>query len=155
MSIGIEAQFNNNQCQDKNECSDKTLPLHLISPKSHAFLNSQYANEAHKLRKQEQQFVLISPADADARQISEGDSVRIFNQLGEVGANARVTTDVSNGTVVATFGYWPGRNLLNGSVNALTKSQIPGFAGTPYYNDTLVEIEKLPKEAIRIRDKKQ
>lgn len=82
------------QCQDKNEGSDKTLPLHLISPKSHAFLNSQYANEAHKLHKQEQKFVLISPADADVRQISEGDEVRIFNQHGKVGANARVTPDM-------------------------------------------------------------
>ena len=40
----------------------KLYSLNIISPKSHAFLNSCYANEEHKIKAQGEQFVLISPA---------------------------------------------------------------------------------------------
>ena len=42
----------------------KLYPLNIISPKSHAFLNSCYANEPHKIKIQGEQFVMISPTDA-------------------------------------------------------------------------------------------
>ena len=50
-------------------------PLNVISPKSHGFLNSCYANEPHKIRGQGEQFVMISPTDAALRDIREGDPV--------------------------------------------------------------------------------
>ena len=37
----------------------KLYPLNIISPKSHGFLNSCYANEPHKIRGQGEQFVMI------------------------------------------------------------------------------------------------
>ena len=119
-----------------------SFPLQLNSPKSHGFLNSEYANEAHKVRSQGEQFVMINPVDADVRNISEGDTTRVFNSLGEFIADARVTNDVSVGTAVATFGYWGSFNDVGGAVNSLTKSNEMGFAGTPHYYDTGVEIEK-------------
>ena len=42
----------------------KKYPLNIISPKSHAFLNSCYANMEDKIRVQGKQFVLISKIDA-------------------------------------------------------------------------------------------
>ena len=45
----------------------KLYPLNIISPKSHGFLNSCYANEPHKIKGQGEQFVLISPKDAAER----------------------------------------------------------------------------------------
>jgi len=117
-------------------------PLQLNTPKSHAFLNSEYANEAHKLRSQGEQFVLINPVDAHARNLSEGDTARVFNKLGEFVADTRVTDDVCAGNVVATFGYWGTRNQLGGAANSLTENSTPGFAGTPHYYDTRVEIQK-------------
>lgn len=131
-----------NQVAAENKGVGAAWPLQLISPKSHAFLNSGYANEEHKLRKQEAQFVLINPVDAVDRNISHGDSVRVLNQLGVLVANARVTDDVPQGVVVATFGYWGG-NAKKNAVNALTHYGGLGFAGTPYYNNTRVEVEKL------------
>jgi len=128
--------------QYKQAAQKKSYPLQLNTPKSHAFLNSEYANEAHKLRTQGEQFVLINPSDADARNLNEGDKARIFNSVGEFVADARVTDDVSAGAVVATFGYWGTRNRLGGAANSLTENREPGFAGTPHYYDTLVEIEK-------------
>jgi anaerobic selenocysteine-containing dehydrogenase len=119
-------------------------PLHLNTPKSHAFLNSEYANEDHKLRSQGEQFVMINPVDADARNIGNGDTARIFNMLGEFTADARVSEDVSSGCAVATFGYWASLNQKGGAANSLTNSGAAGFAGTPHYYDTTVQIEKYP-----------
>lgn len=119
-----------------------SYPLNLLTPKSHAFLNSGYANEAHKLRTQGEQFVLIHPDDAAARGIRDGDDVRIYNARGELRADARVTDATQAGTLVATFGYWRSRNRGGGAVNAVTEATTVGFAGTPFYNDARVEIEK-------------
>jgi anaerobic selenocysteine-containing dehydrogenase len=121
---------------------NNNYPLQLNSPKSHAFLNSGYANEGHKLRSQGEQFVMVNPSDADTRGLVESDSARVFNDLGEFVADVRVTDDVAAGTVVATFGYWSSMNKAGGAVNALTTSSAIGFAGTPHFYDTGVEVEK-------------
>ena len=47
----------------------KRYPISLISPKPHAFLNSQYANEAMQQRRQGEQTVVVHPNDAVARKI--------------------------------------------------------------------------------------
>ncbi|HEX5930510.1 MAG TPA: molybdopterin-dependent oxidoreductase, partial [Methyloceanibacter sp.] len=78
-------------------------PLSVISPKSHGFLNSCYANEPHKIRGQGEQFVMISPKDAAARSIREGDPVRVFNDRGDFEGLARITDDVRDGVIVATL----------------------------------------------------
>ena len=59
----------------------KKFPLNIISPKSHAFLNSCYANMDDKLRVQGKQFVLISKLDASERNIKNNDKVKVFNEI--------------------------------------------------------------------------
>ena len=56
----------------------KKYPLNIISPKSHGFLNSCYANMDHKIKGQGEQFVMINEADAGTRNIKEGDTVKVF-----------------------------------------------------------------------------
>ena len=58
------------------------FPLNLISPKSHGFLNSCYANMEQKVKSQGAQSVLINEVDAAVRKINEGDKVRVFNKRG-------------------------------------------------------------------------
>ena len=48
-------------------------PLSLVSPKPHAFLNTQYGNEPTQQRRQGEQVIVIHPADAQARRIMLGD----------------------------------------------------------------------------------
>ena len=62
----------------------KKYPLNIISPKSHAFLNSQYANIESKIKVQGEQFVLINKNDADARNISEGEKAYVQQPMKEV-----------------------------------------------------------------------
>ena len=64
----------------------KRYPISLISPKPHAFLNSQYANEPVQQRRQGEQTVVVHPNDAAARNIKNGDYIRVFNDRGSLKA---------------------------------------------------------------------
>ena len=121
----------------------RRYPLNIISPKSHGFLNSCYANEPHKIRGQGEQFVMISPADAETRNIREGDPVRVANDRGAFEGVARVTDDVNPGIVVATLGYWRSLNRSDGSVNSISSDAWSGLGRAPTYSDNLVEVTRV------------
>jgi anaerobic selenocysteine-containing dehydrogenase len=65
----------------------------------------------------------ISRSDADARHLSNGDVIKIYNERGEFGARAHITDDVPPGVVWIRDG-WVGLNLTSGDAvltgNALT-----------------------------------
>jgi anaerobic selenocysteine-containing dehydrogenase len=118
-------------------------PLSVISPKSHGFLNSCYANEPHKIRGQGEQFVMISPKDAAARSIREGDPVRVFNDRGDFEGLARITDDVRDGVIVATLGYWRSLNRSDGSVNSISSAEFCGLGRAPTFSDNLVQVARV------------
>ncbi len=113
-------------------------PLNIISPKSHGFLNSCYANMDNKLKGQGEQFVLINAVDAKARGISDGATVRVFNDRGAFSGDARITDDVNPGVVVATLGYW--RQLTDGTVNIISSAEFVNMGHAPTFSDNLVDV---------------
>jgi anaerobic selenocysteine-containing dehydrogenase len=121
----------------------KKYPLNMVSPKPHAFLNTQYANEPVQQRRQGEQLVLLHPRDATARGIGKGDYVRCFNDRGGFEGRAELSDDVMPGLVVANVGFWPGANRNGFAVNVVTadKHCSLGQAGT--YSDALVEVARV------------
>ena len=115
-------------------------PLNIVSPKSHGFLNSCYANMTQKLKGQGEQFVLINAIDADARGIAAGDTVRVFNDRGEFEGQAQITADVNPGIIVATLGYW--RQLNRGTVNVISSAEFVNMGHAPSFSDNLVEVAR-------------
>jgi anaerobic selenocysteine-containing dehydrogenase len=115
-------------------------PLNIISPKSHGFLNSCYANEEHKLRGQGEQFVVINPADAEARSLPHDAYARVFNDRGEFEAKIQVSDDVPPGVCVATLGYWRSLNR-NGAVNSISSAEFVNMGHAPTFSDNLVQVE--------------
>lgn len=124
---------------ETNPVLAEKYPLNIISPKSHGFLNSCYANIDDKIKKQGEQFVLISATDADLRNIQNGDSVRVFNDRGGFEGKAQITDDVSSGIVVATLGYW--RQLNKGTVNCVSSAEFVDMGHAPTFTDNLVQVE--------------
>jgi anaerobic selenocysteine-containing dehydrogenase len=120
----------------------KLYPLSIVAPKSHAFLNTNYANEAKKRRLQGDQFVLINPADASERLIKQGDEVRVYNRTGGFDGVANVTDDVPPGLVVATVGYWRTHNE-EGTVNSVSAARFGGMGNCPTFSDNLVQVERI------------
>jgi len=117
----------------------KKFPLSIVSPKSHGFLNSCYANMAQKIQGQGEQFVLVNALDADERGIKHGDKVRVFNDRGAFEGDARITADVNPGLIVATLGYW--RQLNTGTVNSISSAELVNMGNAPSFSDNLVQLE--------------
>ncbi len=119
-------------------------PLSIISPKPHAFLNSQYGNAADKQKVQGRQQVFIHPADAAERGITEGDVVRVFNDRGSFQGPAAYESGLMPGLVMANVGHWQGKSSAT-TVNAITADRHCGLGNAGVYGDNLVEVEKLEK----------
>ena len=119
----------------------KKYPLNIISPKSHAFLNSQYANMDSKIKIQGEQFVLINKIDADNRNISDGENVKVYNDRGDFHGDARISEDVTPGIVVATLGYWRQKSKT-GTVNSISSGLLADMGNAPTFSDNLVEVKK-------------
>lgn len=123
---------------ERNPALAEKYPLNMISPKSHGFLNSCYANVTEKIKNQGEQFVLINAADAALRGIKEGDKVKVFNDRGAFEADARITKDVNAGVVVATLGYW--RQLNQGTVNCISLAEFGDMGNSASFSDNLVDV---------------
>ena len=126
------------ESKESNPALAAKYPLNIISPKSHGFLNSCYANVTEKIKNQGEQFVMINVADAAARGIKEGDTVKVFNDRGAFEGDARITKDVNAGVVVATLGYW--RQLNKGTVNSISLAEFGDMGNSASFCDNLVEV---------------
>jgi anaerobic selenocysteine-containing dehydrogenase len=116
-------------------------PLNIISPKSHAFLNSCYANLPHQRRIAGEPGVTIHPEDAAQRGIGEARVVRVFNDRGSFEALAHLSDAVRQGVVVAPLGYWRKFSRSNSTVSAVNSSLLADLGNAPTFSDNLVEVE--------------
>ena len=116
-------------------------PLNIISPKSHAFLNSCYANMPHQRRVAGEQAVTINPEDAARRGIAEAAAVRVFNDRGSFTALAHLSDTVRPGVVVAPLGFWRKFSRAKSTVAAANSPVLADLGNAPTFSDNLVEIE--------------
>ena len=125
---------------EDNKKLAKKYPLNVISPKSHAFLNSCYANMEGKQKTQGDQFVLMNKINAEQRNINDGDMVKVFNDRGHYKGVLRLTDDVDPGIIVSTLGYWRQHN--EGTVNSISSAEFANMGNAPTFSDNLVEVTK-------------
>lgn len=126
------------ESHESNPILAAKYPLNILTPKSHGFLNSCYANVAEKIKNQGEQFVMINSVDAALRAIKEGDKVKVFNDRGAFEAVAKLTKDVNPGVVVTTLGYW--RQLNKGTVNSVGPAEFGDMGNSNVVCDSLVEV---------------
>jgi anaerobic selenocysteine-containing dehydrogenase len=118
----------------------KRYPLSIVSPKPHAFLNTQYGNESRQQGRQGEQKVWLHPTDARQRNIGEGTAVRVFNDRGAFEGLAELSEDLMPGLVMANVGYWPSLNRSGTSVNSISSDKHCTFGQAGSYSDNLVEV---------------
>ena len=129
-----------NESPDTNPALAARYPLSMVSPKSHALLNSSFGNLRTQMRHAGEQMVMIHPADAGSRGILDGGEVRVFNDRGDFHAVARVTDDARPGVVVAPMGYWAKGSRNGYTVNAINPPAFADYGNAPTFSDTLVEV---------------
>ena len=118
-------------------------PLELLARKADNYMNSTFANlDGHrKMEARTNQRLEMHPADAARRNLAEGDSVRVFNDRGEVRLTVLITPSLPAG-VVATRLDWSKFSVDGANANALTSERLTDLgAGATFYS-TLVEVAK-------------
>jgi anaerobic selenocysteine-containing dehydrogenase len=117
--------------------ADDRYPLALISPASSRMISSSMGEYNF-----DELLVELHQAEADARGISDGDPVRVFNLLGEVRVRAKVTNRVRPGVVSMHKGAWM-KSAKNGrTANALCPQDLEPVSGGACYNDARVQVER-------------
>ncbi|NCP41167.1 MAG: molybdopterin-dependent oxidoreductase, partial [Rhodoferax sp.] len=120
-------------------------PLAMISPPARNFLNSSFVNVKGLRESEGEPLLEMHSADAAARHINDGDTVRVFNARGDylcrVSLNARARPGVVNGLGV----WWRKFGLGGTNVNQVTSQALTDLGGGPTFYDCLVEVERLAR----------
>ncbi|KAA3633382.1 MAG: Asp-tRNA(Asn)/Glu-tRNA(Gln) amidotransferase GatCAB subunit C, partial [Proteobacteria bacterium] len=132
-------------------------PLHLISNQPSTKLHSQLDHGCHSraAKIHDREPIVMHPRDAAARNIVDGDLVRVFNSRGACMAGAMLDDGVRAGVVVMSTGAWFDADptvgdivfCKHGNPNVLTRDQgTSRLAQGPSAQSCLVEIERFDAE---------
>jgi anaerobic selenocysteine-containing dehydrogenase len=121
----------------REDPATESYPLALVSPATNRTISSYLGQLRRGVVP-----LAMSPADATARGLANGDEVRIWNELGEVRTTLRVTDDVRPGTASLPKGLWM-KNTLNGMTgNALVPDSLADLGGGACFNDARVQVAR-------------
>jgi len=112
-------------------------PLALVSPSNSKMITSTLGEFNYP-----ELWLTISPHDAIARRVVDGDTVRVFNELGEVLCRARISEGIRAGVVLLPKGAWRKSSLNGLTSTALCPSHVNEVGGGACFNDARVEVEK-------------
>ena len=101
------------------------------------------ANLPSLMAKEGAPFVEISPADAAARAIADGDTVVVESARGWCQLRAVVTDDVPPGVAVAPKGSWARLAPGGRNINWTTSDELADLAGQSTFHSNLVRIRRV------------
>jgi anaerobic selenocysteine-containing dehydrogenase len=117
------------------------FPLELLARKCDNYLNSSFANVPAIQRMEDPNRLEIGATDAAVRGIADGDSVRVFNDRGEIFLKASVDGKVPAGAVAAHLN-WAKLTPGGRNINVLTADRLSDMGGGATFYSVLVEVEK-------------
>ena len=113
-------------------------PLTLISPSTEKLVSSSLGELLEK-----EQPLALHPDDARARGIGEGDTVRAWNELGEVVTHARLDPHLRPGVVLLHKGLWSHHTRNGATACALAPDSTTDRGEGACFNDARVEVARL------------
>ena len=146
-ALGLSALPSFTGSSDAPGLGAQAYPLLLTQGRTLTHFHSFYNNgrELPTLARREQTpQIWLAPAEAAARQLVDGDAIRVFNQRGSMAARAHVTERMPPGAIWVRDG-WPELNQLSGGEAVLPDRAVDVFpfsAGQSSF-DTRVEVVAL------------
>ncbi|WP_419783988.1 molybdopterin-dependent oxidoreductase [Maridesulfovibrio sp.] len=122
------------------ECHGGSHPLQLIAVPSSDTLNSIFLERDELVAQRGPMMLEMHPEDAAERNISDGDKVVAFNELGEVVFTARVAPLVAKGAVAAAGVFKSSQSYNRNLVNALHHERLSDIGEATTLNDNTVEV---------------
>jgi anaerobic selenocysteine-containing dehydrogenase len=126
--------------ESRHGAQTKKLPLELLARKADNFLNSTFSNLPSVQEMEETGLLEICASDAKARGIGNDDTVRVFNQRGDILLKARVDGKVQAGVVSATLN-WAKMTPGFQSINSLTSEKLTDMGNSATFYSVLVDVE--------------
>jgi len=121
--------------------SDKaTFPLELLARKADNFLNSTFTNQPSVQQMEEVDLLEMHSADACARGIADGETVRVYNHRGEIFLKARLDGAVRPGVVSARLN-WAKLSPGFRNINVLTSEKLSDLGNSATFYSVLVDVE--------------
>jgi anaerobic selenocysteine-containing dehydrogenase len=126
--------------QESRHGKKTAFPLELLARKADNFLNSSFSNQPSVQAMEETNLLEMHSIDARARGIADGDTVKVYNDRGEIFLQARVDGAVQPGVVAAKLNW---AKLTPGSrnINALTSEKLSDLGNSATFYSVLVEVE--------------
>jgi len=118
-------------------------PLEFLPRKADNYMNSTFANlEGHRRMEAKTNHRLeIHPTDATARNIADGDQVRIWNDRGTLELTALISDRVPAGVVAGRLD-WAKLSPGGRNINALTSERLTDIGRAATFYSTLVEVAR-------------
>ena len=117
-----------------------TFPLELLARKADNFLNSTFTNQPSVQEMEDVDLLEMHSADARARGITDGSTVRVYNNRGEIFLKARVDGAVQPGVVSARLN-WAKLSPGFRNINVLTSEKLSDLGNSATFYSVLVEVE--------------
>ena len=119
------------------ENEDQNFPLTLISPANGKLISSSFGEfNLPEL------FLTMHPTDARQRTLKSGDTVRVFNQYGEVHCRVKLSELVCPGVVSMPKGAWRKASQNGQTATALAPDTASFVGNGACFNDARVEVQK-------------
>jgi anaerobic selenocysteine-containing dehydrogenase len=115
--------------------------LQLLTPKSHYFLNTTFANMPRQRTAMQRPTLDMHPADADDRGLTDGDAVTVTDDRHTLQVWLRVNDDIHPGVVALPGKWWGTPQATSAVANLLSPSSYTPH-GQPAYNDTYVRVQR-------------
>ncbi len=119
------------------------FPLAMISPPARNFLNSSFVNVKSLRDIEGEPLVEIHATDAAPRALSDGQTVRVFNDRGSYVCKLKLSERARPGVVNGLGIWWRKLGMAGTNVNQVTHQQLTDIGRAPAFYDCLVQVEAL------------
>lgn len=110
--------------------------LALLSPGHGRWISSSFGQLGPELT------LTLHPEDAHARGLAAGETVKVWNELGEVVCRLEVSSRTRPGVAVLPKGAWRRATRNGATATALASSEVEEVAGGACFNDARVEVSR-------------
>jgi len=119
------------------------FPLAMISPPARNFLNSTFVNVTSLRDIEGEPLLEMHLDDAQARGITSGAIVRVYNQRGDYRCRVQVSSRARAGVVNGLGIWWRKLGIDGKNVNEVTSQGLTDMGRAPTFYDCLVEVEAI------------